>query len=89
MRQARNQYEAELWLLPDSCCFLAWFTQQETHYVSAAKINRLTLFGEKVSVYCENCTKHRNPLCGQNVKFCCVKAGIVKPFSQPGYLVGS
>jgi thioredoxin-related protein len=33
-------------------------TSQETHYISAAKPNRLMLFGETVAVYCENHTEH-------------------------------
>jgi hypothetical protein len=33
-------------------------TSQETHYVCAAKTNRLMLFGETVAVYCENHTEH-------------------------------
>jgi hypothetical protein len=37
-------------------------TSQETHYVSAAKPNRLMLFKETVAVYCENRTKHRYTL---------------------------
>jgi hypothetical protein len=34
----------------------------ETHYVSATKPNRLTLFGETVTVYCENNMEHTNSL---------------------------
>jgi hypothetical protein len=33
------------------------------------------LFGETVAVYCDNHTEHTDTLCGQNVEFCCVKAG--------------
>jgi hypothetical protein len=33
-------------------------TSQETYYVSATKPNRLMLFGEKVSVYCDSLTKY-------------------------------
>jgi predicted Zn-dependent protease with MMP-like domain len=44
-------------------------TSQETHYVSATKPNRLMLFREMISVYCENHTEHINTLCGQNVEF--------------------
>jgi hypothetical protein len=33
------------------------------------------LFGETVAVYCENHTEHTDTLCGQNVKFPCVKIG--------------
>jgi hypothetical protein len=44
-------------------------TSQETHYVSATMPNRLMLFREIVTVYCENHTEHRNTLCGQNVWF--------------------
>jgi hypothetical protein len=50
-------------------------TSQETHYVSTTKPNRLMLFGERVAVYCENHTKHRDAMCGQNVEFWYVKAG--------------
>jgi hypothetical protein len=32
-------------------------TSQETHYVSATKINLLMLFSETVAVYCENYTE--------------------------------
>jgi hypothetical protein len=35
-------------------------TSQETHYLSATKTNRLMLFKETVSVYCENHTEHTN-----------------------------
>jgi hypothetical protein len=41
-------------------------TSQETHYVSATEPNRLMLFRETVTVYCENHTKHSDTLCGQN-----------------------
>jgi hypothetical protein len=33
------------------------------------------LFGETVTVYCENHTEHTDTLCGQNAEFYCVKAG--------------
>jgi hypothetical protein len=33
-------------------------TSQETHYLSAAKPNRLMLIRETVHVYCENHTEH-------------------------------
>jgi hypothetical protein len=33
-------------------------TSQETHYVTATKINRLMLFREIVAIYCENRTEH-------------------------------
>jgi hypothetical protein len=33
-------------------------TSQETHYVSTTKTNRLVLFRETVTVYCENHTEH-------------------------------
>jgi hypothetical protein len=45
-------------------------TSQETHYVSATKINRLMLFRETVAVYCENHLEHTNTLYGQNAEFC-------------------
>jgi hypothetical protein len=44
-------------------------TSQETHYVSATKPNRLMLFREIISVYCENHTEDINTLCGQNAEF--------------------
>jgi hypothetical protein len=44
-------------------------TSQETHHVSATKPNLLMLFGETVTVYCENHTEHTDSLCGQNVEF--------------------
>jgi translation initiation factor IF-1 len=44
-------------------------TSQETHYIPAAKPNRLMLFRETVAVYCENHTEHTNALCGQNTEF--------------------
>jgi hypothetical protein len=50
-------------------------TSQETHHVSASKPNLLMLFGETVTVYCENRTEHTNTLFGQNAEFWCVKAG--------------
>jgi hypothetical protein len=37
-------------------------TSQETHYVSATKPNRLMLFREIITVYCENHTEHTNLL---------------------------
>jgi hypothetical protein len=37
-------------------------TSQETHYVSATETNRSVLFGETVSVYCENHMEHTNTL---------------------------
>jgi hypothetical protein len=40
----------------DDVCVSAW--KQETHYASATKPNRLTLFRETVAVYCENHTEH-------------------------------
>jgi hypothetical protein len=52
-------------------------TSQETHYVSATKPNRLTLFRETVAVYCENHTEHTNTMCGQNAEFWFVVVHIV------------
>jgi hypothetical protein len=49
-------------------------TSQETHYITATKPNRLMLFSETLTVYCENHTEHTDTLCGQNVEFQCVKA---------------
>jgi hypothetical protein len=50
-------------------------TPQETHYVSTTKPNRLMLFGETVTVYCENHTEHTDTLCGKNAEVWHVKAG--------------
>jgi hypothetical protein len=33
------------------------------------------LFGETITVYCENNTEHTDTLCGQNAEFWCVNAG--------------
>jgi hypothetical protein len=38
-------------------------TSQETHYVSATKLNRLMLFREIIAVYFENHMEHRNIFC--------------------------
>jgi hypothetical protein len=38
-------------------------TSQETYYISATETNRLMLFGETVSVYCENHMLHTNTVC--------------------------
>jgi hypothetical protein len=43
-------------------------TSQETHHVSAMKPIQLLLFGETVTVYCENHEKHTNTLCAQNAE---------------------
>jgi hypothetical protein len=43
-------------------------TSQETYYVSAKKLNRLILFGETVTVHCENQTEHINTVCGQDAE---------------------
>jgi hypothetical protein len=43
-------------------------TSQETHYISATKLNRLMLFGETVAVYCENHKEHANTLRGQSAE---------------------
>jgi hypothetical protein len=50
-------------------------TSQETHYVTATRLNRLMLFRETVAVYCENHTEHTDTLCGQNAEFLYVKGG--------------
>jgi hypothetical protein len=44
-------------------------TSQETHYVSATKLNQLMPCRETVAVYCENHTKHTDTLRGQNAEF--------------------
>jgi translation initiation factor IF-1 len=61
-------------------------TSQETHYVSAAKTNRLMLFGETVAVYCENHTEHTDTLCGQNAEFWYVNTVLT---SQETYYVSA
>jgi hypothetical protein len=50
-------------------------TLQETHYVSAIDIGVLILITGKNSAYCENHTKHKNTLYGQNAEFYYFKAG--------------
>jgi hypothetical protein len=50
-------------------------TSQETHYVSATKLNRLMLFGERVAVYSEHQTEHTNKMRGQNAEFQYANAG--------------
>jgi hypothetical protein len=50
-------------------------TLQETYYASAIKPNRLMLFGETVTVYCENHMEHTNTLCGQNTELSDLEAG--------------
>jgi hypothetical protein len=49
--------------------YIVWAvrTSQETHNVSAAEPNRLTLWGETVAVCCENRADHTNTVCGQSV----------------------
>jgi hypothetical protein len=44
-------------------------TSQIAHYISATKINRLTLFRETIAVYCEKSTKYINTQIGQNAEF--------------------
>jgi translation initiation factor IF-1 len=56
--------------------------QQETHYVSTTKPNRLMLFGETVGVYCENHTEHTDTLCGQNVEFVPHRKHITSPLQR-------
>jgi hypothetical protein len=51
-------------------------TSQETHYVSATKLNRLMLFGETAAVYCENHTEHTDALCEQNECFSALKQAV-------------
>jgi hypothetical protein len=43
-------------------------TSQETHYVSATKIDLLMLVRESVAVYYENSMKHTNTLYGKNAE---------------------
>jgi hypothetical protein len=38
------------------------------------------LFGETVTVYCENHTEHTDTLCGQNAEFYCVETGGIYSF---------
>jgi hypothetical protein len=42
-------------------------TSEETHYVSTTEPSLLMLFGKAFVIYCENRTKFRDTLCGQNV----------------------
>jgi hypothetical protein len=58
-------------------------TSQETRYVSATKTNRLMLFKETVTVYCENNTEHTNTLCGQKIKFVPHRKHITSPLQSP------
>jgi hypothetical protein len=44
-------------------------TSQGTHSVSMATTNRLMLFRETVSVYCDNHTEHTDKLCGQKAVY--------------------
>jgi hypothetical protein len=39
------------------------------YYFSVTEANRLMLFGETVSVYCEDHTEHINILCRKNTEF--------------------
>jgi hypothetical protein len=52
-------------------------TSQETHYVSTTKTNRLMLFKETVTVYCENHTEHINTLCRQNAEILYIRLQFV------------
>jgi hypothetical protein len=45
------------------------YISQEIHYFSVTKTNRLMLFGETVTVYFDNHTKHASTLCGQTAEF--------------------
>jgi hypothetical protein len=42
--------------------------QSEADYVSAAKTNRLMLFGETLAICCENHMKYTDTLCGHYVQ---------------------
>jgi hypothetical protein len=46
-------------------------TSQETHYVSATKINQLMLLKEINVLYCENHTEHKYTLCEHNAVLVC------------------
>jgi hypothetical protein len=61
-------------LFPNSTVYKnSVLTSQETHYVTAIKTNRLTLFRETVAVCCESHTEHTNTLCRHNAEFSCVR----------------
>jgi hypothetical protein len=53
-------------------------TSQETHHVTVTKPNRLTLFREIITVYCENHTEHTDTLRGQNAEFLMLKQPIYR-----------
>jgi hypothetical protein len=48
--------------------YMQFLLCRETHS-SITKPGRLTLFRERVAVYCENHTEHIKTLCGQNAQF--------------------
>jgi hypothetical protein len=58
-------------------------TSQETHYVSATKLNRLMLFRETVAVSCENYKEHTNTLCGQKTQSVPQRKHITSPLQIP------
>jgi hypothetical protein len=65
-------------------------TSQETHHISATKLNRLMLFGEIIAVYCENHMEHINTLFGQNaetlyirIQFVPHRKHITSPLQRP------
>jgi translation initiation factor IF-1 len=70
-------HNAEFWYVNP------FHTSQETHYVSTTEPNRLMLFGETVTVYCENHTEHTDTLCGQNVEFVPHRKHITSPRQRP------
>jgi hypothetical protein len=61
---------------------------QETHYVSTTEPNRLMLFRETVTVYCENHTEHTNTLCEQNVELFHYKAYGTDSYQWPCHSSG-
>jgi hypothetical protein len=43
--------------------------------MSTTKTNQLMLFRERISVYCDNHTNHKNTLYGEKIEFDYVEAG--------------
>jgi hypothetical protein len=68
--------------------YTAWaecrdFTSQENYFVSLTNPNRLMLFGERITAYCENHTEHTDTLCGQNAEFVPHRKQITSALQSP------
>jgi hypothetical protein len=50
-------------------------TSQETHYISATKLDRLMLFRKTNAVYCERIIRNTNTVSVQNAEFLNVREG--------------